>query len=134
MAKPVHDAAIPLYDLASAYSDTAADMVRERDALVSLYSELLDTAAELAAAGAVAGGTTTSGVGAPVGVLAGLYAAYKGYKLIRGIEKLFSYIDRFHTALQVWEAAHTNFAANHGILGLPELDTSSLKIPSKASQ
>lgn len=119
----------PIRKLSEAYQTAAVEMVKYRDACTGLYKSIVDGCIELAAAGAVAGGSTSTGIGAPVGGAAALYATYKGIRIVSNLEKLFGYVNNFFTAVDVWQAAHSDFGAVDGQLALPKPLSTGMKLP-----
>ncbi|WP_327561598.1 hypothetical protein, partial [Actinophytocola sp.] len=86
LVPPLEEAHTRIDKLAGQYRVASEEMVRLRDAVVG------DSAAEAAAAAAVAGGSASTGIGVPIGILAGAFTSYKIFRVAEGIREILKLI------------------------------------------
>jgi hypothetical protein len=118
----------PIDTLAQQYVEASKDMVNLRDAAVGILNSIGDYAVEAAVACSVGGGAASTGVGAPVAVLAALYAGYKIARVVDGIADLLDVIGKLKTATSLLIAAQDGFAGP-GRLTLPMLPATPIDTP-----
>jgi uncharacterized protein YukE len=115
-------AAVYLMNLTEQYRVASEEMVKMRDAVISILKSVGDTAIEAAASACVAGGSASTGIGIPIAILAGAFSACKIYRVVDGIKKIFEIIGKFDTVIKSVEAAQTNFGSvHHADVRLPAL-------------
>jgi hypothetical protein len=101
-----------------------------RDAVVNVLKSVGDAALAAAASAGVAGGASATGVGLPIGILAGAFSGYKIYRVAEGIKQIFEIIGKFDTVVSGVEAAQTNFGSlHHADVKLPSLPDAPLNAP-----
>lgn len=121
LGRPLNDAQKPLVELSKQYRTASEEMVTLRDAVVNVLNEIGDTAIEAAIAAGVSGGAASTGVGAPVAVGAGLFAAWKIYRVTEGIREIMDLRGKLDAALGVVKAAQTDFGSLSGSAAMPKL-------------
>jgi hypothetical protein len=118
----------PIDTLAKQYVEASKDMMNLRDAAVGILNSIGDYAVEAAIACSVGGGAASTGVGAPVAVLAALYAGYKIARVVDGVAELLDVIGKLKTATSLLIAAQDGFAGP-GRLTLPMLPATLIHTP-----
>lgn len=118
----------PIDTLAKQYVEASKDMMNLRDAAVGILNSIGDYAVEAAIACSVGGGAASTGVGAPVAVLAALYAGYKIARVVDGVVELLDVIGKLKTATSLLIAAQDGFAGP-GRLTLPTLPATPIHTP-----
>jgi hypothetical protein len=118
----------PIDTLAKQYVEASTDMMNLRDAAVGILNSIGDDAVEAAIACSVGGGAASTGVGAPVAVLAALYAGYKIARVVDGVAELLDVIGKLKTATSLLIAAQDGFAGP-GRLTLPMLPATPIHTP-----
>lgn len=125
----LHDVWGPIDALAAAYVTASGEMVKLRDATVNVLNQIGDAAIEAALSAGVAGGSASTGIGAPVAGIAGLYAGYKIYRVVDGINEIFGIIGQLDTATSVLKSAQTEFGNLAQGVNLPALPNSPINAP-----
>jgi hypothetical protein len=121
LGRRLSEAQQPLSELSDQYKTASAEMVSLRDAVVNVLNEVGDTAIEAAVAIGVSGGAASTGVGAPVAIGAGLFAAWKIKRVYDGIQMIMALRGKLDLALSAVEAAQTDFGSLSGSAAMPHL-------------
>lgn len=129
LAKPLEEAWGPIDELAGKYVQASEEMVKLRDAVVGVLNAIGDAAIEAAISAGVAGGSASTGVGAPIAVIAGLYGSYKIYRVVEGIREIFGIIGQIDTMIKVVQAAQTKYGTIQNGVKLPALPHTNLSVP-----
>ena len=129
LATPLEQTWQPIDELAAKYVEASAEMVKLREAVVGVLNAIGDAAIEAAISAGVAGGSASTGVGVPVAVIAGLFGAYKIYRVVDGIKEIFGLIGKMDTMIKVVQAAQTKYGTIQNGVRLPALPQSTLTAP-----
>ncbi|HEY0450403.1 type VII secretion target [Actinophytocola sp.] len=121
LGRPLNDAWRPLDELSKQYKTASEEMVTLRDAVVNVLNQIGDAAIEAAVAAGIGGGAASTGVGAPIAIGAGLFAAWKIKRVVDGVSEIFGLIGQLDTALSVVKAAQTDFGGLSGHASMPRL-------------
>jgi hypothetical protein len=130
LTKPFEGAYEQIDKLAGQYRVASEEMVRLRDAVINVLNSIGDAAIEAAAGAAVAGGSASTGIGVPIGILAGAFTGYKIYRVADGIKTMLDLVGDIDAVISVTEAAQTNFGSlHHADAKLPSLPDTPLNAP-----
>jgi hypothetical protein len=129
LARPLHDAWDPIDKLSAKYVEASGDMVKFRDAVVAILNMVGDAAIEAALSYAVAAGSASTGVGAPVAVAASLFGSYKVYKVVDGIKDMFEIIGKLDTVIKAVQAVQTDGGNIQNTGKLPTLPHTNMSVP-----
>lgn len=129
LAKPLEETWRPIDELAGKYVEASQEMVKLREAVVGVLNAIGDAAIEAAIAAGVAGGSASTGVGVPLAVVAGLFGAYKIYRVVDGIKEIFGIIGKIDTMIKVVQSAQTKYGTIQNGVKLPALPQSTLSAP-----
>jgi hypothetical protein len=129
LATPLQEAWGPIDELAAKYVEASEEMVKLRDAVVGVLNAIGDAAIEAALSAGVAGGSASTGVGIPIAVAAGLFGAYKIYRVVDGIKEIFGIIGKIDTMMKVVQAAQTKYGTIQNGVKLPALPHTNLSVP-----